>query len=71
MFFRVKRDPEKYVLYCNTEESRNLLEQAKRLRQGDDSDDGSEEYDEIIDDNSDENTSQKNIQEENENGTDY
>ena len=67
MFFRVKRDPEKYVLYCNTEESGNMLEEARRLRHGDDN----EEYDEIIDNNGDESTPEENIQEENENGTDY
>ncbi|MDE5770752.1 MAG: prolipoprotein diacylglyceryl transferase [Ruminococcus sp.] len=67
MYFAVKRDNEKYVLYCNTEESRNMLEEARRLRYGDDN----EDYDEIIDNNGDESISQENIQEENENGTDY
>lgn len=32
MLSRVKRDPEKYVLYCNTEESRLMLEEAEKKR---------------------------------------
>ncbi|MDE6101517.1 MAG: prolipoprotein diacylglyceryl transferase [Ruminococcus sp.] len=61
MYLAVKRDPEKYVLYCNTEESKNMLEESRRLRHGDDD----ENYDAIIDNNGDESTPQENIQEEN------
>lgn len=32
MFSRVKRDPERYVLYCNTEESKRLLAEAEKNR---------------------------------------
>ena len=34
MFFRVKRDPESYVLYVNTEESHRLIEESRRKRMG-------------------------------------
>lgn len=34
MISRVKRDPERYVLYCNTEESKALLAEAEKLRAG-------------------------------------
>lgn len=50
MIFRLKRDPDKYILYCNTEESKELLEQARLRRLGEDDD---EEYEAITD--SDEN----------------
>ncbi len=34
MFFRVKRSPEDYVLYSDTEESRKLIEESRRKRMG-------------------------------------
>lgn len=34
MGFRVKRDPESYVLYANTEESRQLIEKSRRKSMG-------------------------------------
>ncbi len=34
MGFRVKRDPESYVLYANTEESRQLIEESRRKAMG-------------------------------------
>lgn len=34
MFFKVKRDPEKYVLYASTNESRMLIEESRRKRMG-------------------------------------
>ena len=34
MFFRIKRDPESYVLYANTEEARLLIEESRRKRMG-------------------------------------
>ena len=34
MFFRVKRDPESYTLYVNTEESHRLVEESRRKRMG-------------------------------------
>lgn len=50
MIFRLRRDPDKFILYCNTEESKNLLEQARRRKLGED-DDG--EYETITDDDGD------------------
>lgn len=47
MFFRRKRCPENFVLYCDTEESKELLEQARRMRSGEDD---SSEYESITDD---------------------
>ena len=34
MISRYKRDPEKYVLYVNTEESRNILAESERIKKG-------------------------------------
>ena len=34
MFFRTKRDPESFVLYANTEESRMLIEESRRKAMG-------------------------------------
>ena len=34
MFFRTRRDPESYVLYANTEESRLLIEESRRKAMG-------------------------------------
>lgn len=34
MFFRIKRDPESYVLYANTEEARLLIEESRRKHMG-------------------------------------
>lgn len=68
MIFIMKKNPEKFVLYCNTEESKNLLEQARRRKY--DEDDDNEEYESITDNDGEEN-SPENIKEENENGTDY
>lgn len=36
MLNKVKRDPESYVLYCNTEESKALLAEAEQKRKGED-----------------------------------
>lgn len=36
IYFRAKRDPEKYILYVNTEESRQLIEESRRKLTGDD-----------------------------------
>ena len=30
MYFKVKRDPERFVLYCNTEDSKKLLSEAEK-----------------------------------------
>lgn len=45
--FRVKRDPESFVLYANTEESRLLIEEARRRSMGKGMDAHIEEDDEI------------------------
>ena len=73
MYFSIKRNPEKYILYCNTEESRILLDKENRWNIDDDEedDDDKEEYDTIIDNDGDESTPEEDIQEENENGKDY
>lgn len=63
MLVKVKMHPDKFVLYCNTDESKQLLEQAQKRRSGEDDD---ENYQSITD-NDDE---IENIQEEKENGTD-
>ncbi|MDE6797089.1 MAG: prolipoprotein diacylglyceryl transferase [Ruminococcus sp.] len=63
MLIRVKKNPEKYVLYCNTEESKQILEQARKRRQGEDDD--NIDYQPITDSDNNEN-----IQEEEEYGTD-
>ncbi|MDO4863402.1 MAG: prolipoprotein diacylglyceryl transferase [Ruminococcus sp.] len=34
MFFRIKRDPESFVLYASTEESRRLIEESRRKAMG-------------------------------------
>lgn len=34
LFFRRRRDPERFVLYANTDESRQLIEESKRKRMG-------------------------------------
>lgn len=34
MFFRIKRDPESFVLYASTEESRKLIEESRRKAMG-------------------------------------
>lgn len=70
MLSKVKRDPESYVLYCNTEESKSLLAEAEERRSG-------KHKDNIV--NDDEITAADNIigaadvennEEENENGSD-
>ncbi len=73
MYFSIKRNPEKYILYCNTDESRILLDKENRWNIDDDEedDDDKEEYDTIIDNDGDESTPEEDIQEENENGKDY
>ncbi|MDE6835005.1 MAG: prolipoprotein diacylglyceryl transferase [Ruminococcus sp.] len=47
MLIRVKKNPEKYVLYCDTEESKQILEQARKRRQGIDED--NDDYQPITD----------------------
>lgn len=82
MLSKVKRDPERYVLYCNTEESKSLLAEAEARRSGSDKD--GNPADKIISDENENETGNdslsggtgtvaednKNIEEENENGTD-
>ena len=63
MIIRIKKNPDKFILYCNTEESKKLLEQAQKSRSGEDDD--NEDYQSITD-----NEENENIQEEEENGTD-
>lgn len=63
---RVKRDPERYVLYVHTEESKQLIEESKRRFLGDTDDDNNDEIG-ILSDESDDN----NIKEDLKNGTDY
>ena len=69
MFFRRKRDPESFVLYANTKESRQLIEESRRRRMGvpledihldddddfvpDDSDDDDDEDSDILGDDDD------------------
>ena len=53
MIIRVKKNPEKYVLYCNTEESKEILEQAMKRRRGEDEDDT--DYQPITDSDNNEN----------------
>lgn len=60
MFFKVRRSPDKFVLYCNTNESKELLEQARRLKYGEDDE---EEYESIMN-NDDKKNSSENIKEE-------
>ena len=61
MIFIRKANPEKFVLYCNTDESKELLEQARKRRYDDDKDDG---YETITDNDGDED-SPEDIKEEN------
>ncbi|MBQ8296353.1 MAG: prolipoprotein diacylglyceryl transferase [Ruminococcus sp.] len=74
MLSRVKRDPERYVLYCNTEESKALLAEADERRSN--GRDKAEKKDEEIEAAPEETETAENIsiiddnQEENENGTD-
>ncbi len=72
MLFKVKRDPESFVLYVNTEESRLLLEEAEKRAKGDDEDEAIEEAVKILedDDSEDDESEEENTQEEKENGTD-
>ncbi|MDE6426637.1 MAG: prolipoprotein diacylglyceryl transferase [Ruminococcus sp.] len=65
MLIRLKFHPEKSVLYCNTEESKQILEQARKRRSGEDDD--NENYQSITDDIE----NNEKIQEEEKNGTDY
>lgn len=48
MIIRIKKNPDKFILYCNTEESKQLLEQAQKRRSGEDDD--NENYQPITDD---------------------
>ncbi len=73
MFFRIRRDPESYELYCSTEESRLLIEESRRKRlglsaedikigaddddEGDFDDDDESAFDDDEDDDSDDYTS--------------
>lgn len=61
MIFLRRIRPDKFVLYCNTDESRELLEQARKRMYGDDKDD--EEY-QAITDNDGEEDSPEDIKEE-------
>lgn len=80
MISRVKRDPERYVLYCDTEESKALLAQAAELRAGKNSGNGGNEEETADEENSAENEESEaaqektdaaeSDQEENENGKD-
>ena len=65
MFFRIRRDPESYELYCSTEESRLLIEESRRKRLGlsaedikigADDDDDESAFDDDEDDGSDDDT---------------
>lgn len=67
MLIKVKMHPEKFVLYCNTEESKQLLEQARKRRLGED-EENDDDYQPIADDDIIENNEE--IQEEKTNGTD-
>ena len=53
MLISIKKNPDKYVLYCYTEESKNILEQARNRRQGKDED--YEDYQPITDSDNNEN----------------
>ncbi len=72
MLFKVKRDPESFVLYVNTEESRLLLEEAEKRAKGDDEEESAEAVKILEDDDSEETeeSGEENTQEEKENGTD-
>lgn len=80
MISRVKRDPERYVLYCDTEESKALLAQAAELHSRKDIDNGGNEDETADKEKSAENEERvavseksdaaENNQEENENGKD-
>ncbi|MDE6501221.1 MAG: prolipoprotein diacylglyceryl transferase [Ruminococcus sp.] len=60
MIFITKKNPDRFVLYCNTKESKEFLEQARRRKYGEDDE---EEY-ESITDNDGEEFSSENIKEE-------
>jgi phosphatidylglycerol:prolipoprotein diacylglycerol transferase len=80
MYFKVKRDPESFVLYCDTEESKQLLAEASQRRNGKDDDKSqvteseSEETEvskeEITDNMEDTSDNIENPEEDVENGTD-
>lgn len=53
MFSRIRREPESYVLYANTRESRLLLEESRRRRMGVPIEDSRTELDSFIEDNAD------------------
>jgi phosphatidylglycerol:prolipoprotein diacylglycerol transferase len=63
MISKVKRDPERYVLYCNTEESKLLLAESEKRRSGTDDNNDMPESENVSDDSII-------VKEENENGTD-
>ncbi len=71
MFSKVRRDPEKYVLYCNTEESKQQLAEAdEQMTRSKSTNNGSENTaDKSSDEDQTENKTNIN-QEESENGTD-
>lgn len=75
MHSKVRRYPENYILYCNTDESKKMLKDAENLRAGiknnsnTDSDDTSAEVSNEDTEEKSDNKSQDN-QEENDNGTD-
>lgn len=62
VIFMIRKKPDRFVLYCNTDESKELLEQARRRKYGEDDDDG--EYESITDNDGGE-ISPENIKEEN------
>lgn len=63
VIFMIRKNPDRFVLYCNTDESRELLEQARRRKYGEDDDDDGE-YESITDNDGGE-ISPENIKEEN------
>ncbi len=73
MLFKVKRDPESFVLYVNTEESKLLLEEAEKRLKGRDNEEEEQQVSSILEDDGDsaeDKSEDENTQEENENGTD-
>lgn len=70
---KVRRDPEAFVLYCNTEESKQLLEEAERLRNGEKPDKKAENAETSAEEqnkSADDNKKDEEIQEDSENGSD-
>ncbi|MGN0580627.1 MAG: prolipoprotein diacylglyceryl transferase [Ruminococcus sp.] len=79
MMSRVRRDPERYVLYCNTEESAMLIEEtrlkaekagSKKAENGNKSEESEDNKTDDSEKNNTDESNEKTVQEENENGTD-